>query len=93
MTIVCQRTAKFDFLSPYLPLYSIGYLNSAYANSNATLSVPDLVPVSDSTLKEGWYKTKRGMTIDEIRVVLKEDIKRIAPENRKRYKTDCKSQC
>ena len=70
-----------------LVLYSC-CLNSAHADSNATQSLPDSAPAPDSTLKEGWYKTKWGMTIDEIRAVLKEDIKQIAPENRKRYKTD-----
>ena len=62
------------FVSIFAFVFYSCCLNSAHADSNATPSVPDSVPVSDSTLKEGWYKTKWGMTIDEIRAVLKEDI-------------------
>ncbi len=69
-----------------LVLYSCS-INSSHADNNATSSTPESVQSPNSTFTEGWYKTKWGMTIDEIRTVLKEDIKQVSAEYKKKYNT------
>jgi hypothetical protein len=60
--------------------------DSAYAATNSPPPTQNRAAAAKS--KEGWYKTKWGMTIDEIRTVLKDEIKEIVPENMREYATD-----
>jgi len=57
----------------FIPLFILVFY-TACSSSDSTKDI--------STPEEGWYKTKWGMTLDEIRTVLREEIKEITPENR-----------
>jgi len=60
--------------------------DTVYAADNPPPLTQNIAPAAKS--KEGWYKTKWGMTIDEIRTVLKDEIKEIVAENRREHATD-----
>jgi hypothetical protein len=60
--------------------------DSAYAASNSPPPTQNIAATAKS--KEGWYKTKWGMTIDEIRTALKDEVKEIVSENRREHATD-----
>jgi len=60
--------------------------DNVYATDNHPPPTQNLSSAAKS--KEGWYKTKWGMTIDEIRTALKDEVKEIVPENRREHATD-----